>query len=79
MTQKVLKVGTSAAVTISKGALRELGLDIGDQVDVEFDRKRKSISIRPHGKLSREDMKMAKLALDFIERYREDLEALARK
>ena len=79
MTQKVLKVGSSAAVTISKKALEELGLNVGDQVDVEFDRKRKSISIRPRKKLSREDVKIAKLALNFIERYREDLEALANK
>ena len=79
MTQKVLKVGTSAAVTIPKKSLEELGLKAGDKVDVEVNKKERRVSIRPARKLSKTDEKIAKLTLNFIERYRRDLEALARK
>ena len=79
MTQKVLKVGSSAAVTISKDSLRELGLKIGDEVKVEVDKRKKVVSIQRSNRLSKGDERVAKLTLDFINRYRKDLEALARK
>ena len=77
MTQKVLKVGSSAAVTIPKKSLEELAIKIGDDVTVEIDKK--SVIIKPQKRLSEEDIKVAKLTLNFINRYREDLEALAKK
>lgn len=77
MTQKVLKVGSSAAVTLSKASLEELGLKIGDRVIVEVNKK--SVIIKPQKQLSKEDQKIARLTLNFINRYRKDLEALAKK
>ena len=79
MTQKVLKVGSSAAVTIPKRSLEELGLKPGDDVHVEIDRKRKSVIITPEGKTAEVNTRIAKLTFDFIQRYRKDLEALAEK
>lgn len=79
MTQKVLKVGSSAAVTIPKKSLAELGLKPGDRVSVSVDRRRQTVSIKPVGALSKADAKIVKLTLAFINRYRRDLEALARK
>ncbi len=79
MTQKVLKVGTSAAVTIPKKSLKELGLKPGDEVSVEIDRKSRKVTSRPAQKLSARDKRIAELTLNFIDRYRPDLEALARK
>ncbi len=80
MTQKVLKVGSSAAVTIPKKILEELDLKPGDHVIVETDRKTGSVLVKPSTKLlSKEDQKVARLTLNFINRYRKDLEALARK
>jgi len=79
MTQKVLKVGTSAAVTIPKESLKTLGLNIGDQVKLEVDEARKTVTVRPMKSESREDEKIAKLTLRFIHRYRSDLLALAKK
>lgn len=79
MTQKLLKVGSSAAVTIPKKSLKELGLKIGDEVRVAVDVKEKMVIIEPANQLSKADNKIAKLTLDFINRYRKDLEALARK
>ncbi|OGG58678.1 hypothetical protein A2765_03320 [Candidatus Kaiserbacteria bacterium RIFCSPHIGHO2_01_FULL_56_24] len=77
MTQKVLKVGSSAAVTISKKSLAELGIEIGDQVNVVTDAERQVVSIRPLKSESKRMTKITKLTLDFVNRYREDMEALA--
>ena len=79
MTQKLLKVGSSAAVTIPKKSLKELGLKIGDEVRVDIDVKEKTVSITPQEELSSEDKKIARMTLNFITRYRRDLAALAKK
>lgn len=76
MTQKVLKVGSSAAVTIPKSSLVELGLKPGDSVIVEIDKKRKAVIIEPAVKVDKE---LADWTKKFIERYRPALEALAKK
>ena len=79
MTQKLLRVGSSAAVTIPKKSLKELGLKIGDEVRVDVDRKQKMVSVRPAQRISLQDARIAQLTINFIERYRKDIEALARK
>lgn len=79
MTQKVLKVGSSAAITIPKKILEDLGLKPGDHVVVEGDKKTRTVLVKPSQKLSKEDKKIARLTLNFINRYRKDLEALARR
>ena len=78
MTQKLLRIGSSAGVTIPKKSLKELGLKIGDEISVGVDKRKKVVSIRPATQ-SRENERIAKLTLRFIERYRKDLEALAQK
>ncbi|TSC75579.1 MAG: Uncharacterized protein G01um101430_421 [Parcubacteria group bacterium Gr01-1014_30] len=79
MTQKVLKVGDSAAVTIPKEYLGELGLKPGDEVSVEFDRKKLKFSVGLSKAAARRQRRIAELTLNFINRYRKDLEALAKK
>ncbi|MBI4059705.1 AbrB/MazE/SpoVT family DNA-binding domain-containing protein [Candidatus Giovannonibacteria bacterium] len=79
MTQKVLRVGSSAAVTIPKKSLEELGLKPGDEVIVELDRKSRKVSIRPSQTMTKRQERIAELTLSFINRYRKDLEALAKK
>lgn len=76
MTQKVLKVGSSAAVTISKKALEELGLKVGDTVRVQIDIKRPAVLIEPVKKV---DAELLNWTRKFIERYRPALNALAKK
>lgn len=76
MIQKVLRVGSSAAVTIPKKSLAELGLKIGDRVSVNIDRKRPAVLIEPAGKVDREILEWTRR---FIKRYRPALEALAKK
>ncbi len=77
MTQKVLKVGSSAAVTIPKKSLEELGLKIGDQVRVEIDRRKGKVVIEPVGKVV--DRELLDWTSKFIGRYKPALEALAKK
>lgn len=76
MTQKLLKVGSSAAVTIPKKSLKELGLKIGDEVRVSVDTKEKSVIIEPAKKVSKEVLSWTD---SFIKRYRPALKALADK
>ena len=76
MIQKVLKVGSSAAVTIPKKSLRELGIAVGDKVSVEVDASERTLSVRASGAANRELLEWSKA---FIKRYRPALEALARK
>ena len=79
MTQKVLKVGKSAAVTIPKRSMEDLGLKIGDKVTVEVDIRKRLVVIRPEQKISAKQQHIAELTESFIERYRKDLEELAKK
>lgn len=76
MTQKVLKVGSSAAVTIPKKSLDELGLKPGDRVVLEIDKKRRAVIIEPAIKIDEELVSWTK---KFIERYRPALESLSKK
>ncbi|MEK7575586.1 MAG: AbrB/MazE/SpoVT family DNA-binding domain-containing protein [Patescibacteria group bacterium] len=76
MTQKVLKVGSSAAVTIPKKSLEELGLKIGDQVVIEVDKKHRKFLIEP---LVEVDKELLDWTRGFIKKYRVALEALAKK
>lgn len=79
MTQKLLKVGSSAAVTIPKKSLKDLGLKIGDDIAVEVNKEKRTVLISPTKMLSAKDVRIAELTFNFIKRYRKDLEALARK
>ena len=77
MTQKVLKVGDSAAVTIPRKALEELGLRVGDSINVEIDKKKRMVFIEPVNKIV--DKEFLVWTRKFIERYKPALEALAKK
>ncbi len=76
MTQKVLKVGTSAAVTIPKKFLKAMGLKTGDRVDLEMDQGRKTVKIKPTVRIENELLEWTE---SFIEKYRPALEELAKR
>ncbi len=76
MTQKVLRVGTSAAVTIPKKSLKELGLKIGDSISVVVDTKSRRVVIEHPVRVDQEILDWTN---GFIKRYRPALEALSRK
>lgn len=77
MTQKVLRVGNSAAVTISRKSLEELGLEIGDRVAVEVNKRQRTVAIRPL--MAHIDRELLDWTRKFIKRYRPALEALSKK
>ena len=76
MPQKLLKVGSSAAVTIPKKSLKELGLKIGDEVRVHVNMMEKTVLIEPVQKVSHELIAWTDA---FIKRYRPALNALSKK
>ncbi len=76
MTQKVIQVGTSAAVIIPKESLKELGMKVGDRVQVEVRAEDKSVTVRP---LATVDQELVSWTKDFIQKYHQALEALARQ
>ena len=77
MIQKVLKVGDSLAITIPKKSAEEIGIKVGDRLEVKTTKK--TIVIKPKLILSNDDQRIAILAFSFISRYRKDLESLAKK
>ena len=79
MTQKVLQIGSSAGITLSKETLKKLGLRVGSQVIIEVDEAKKLVKIAPAKGTNTQDDKIAKLTMRFIDRYRSDLIALANK
>ncbi len=79
MRQKIVKIGTSAGITLPKKIRDEMNLKVGEEVQINYDADKKSINLRPKDQLDEEDQKIAKLTHSFINRYRSDLEELARK
>lgn len=49
MTQKIVRVGNSAAVTIPKAFLDEIKLQIGDEIEVQNDKDLQMMIIKPKG------------------------------
>jgi putative addiction module antidote len=74
MTQKVLQIGSSAGITISKDALKKLGIRVGDDISVEIEND--GLRVTPITSVNPELIDWAK---GFIEKYRPALEALKNK
>ena len=82
MLQKVFKVGSSAAITIPKKSLEGLGISIGKNVHVTVNEADGVVTIcsqnPTHSSVKKRHDRIARLTIDFIDRYRNDLEALAK-
>jgi putative addiction module antidote len=81
MIHKILKVGDSAAVTIPKQVLKDMGVKIGDRVTVNYVADKKSVTIESLNKehaypISREFHGMVK---EFITRYKPALDELSKR
>ncbi|MFH1171862.1 MAG: AbrB/MazE/SpoVT family DNA-binding domain-containing protein [bacterium] len=77
MTQKVLRVGSSAGITISKEALNALRIKIGDRVKVDIDAKRGGIVILPL-RTTRNDEEFSAWTKEFLAQYGPALRVLAK-
>ena len=79
MIQKIIQVGSSAAVVLPKIVREELKLRVGEHVQLEISKNKKGLLIqRVRPKISASDARIAKLTVSFIGRYRKDLEQLAK-
>ncbi len=76
MIQKIIKVGTSAAVVIPKDFLMGSGFKVGDKVSVDLDEEAKVVTIAPTSKKIKET---ADWTDKFIKKYKKALDALADK
>ena len=77
MSQKVIVVGNSLAVTIPKDSAKKLGLRSGSRVEVRVDTKRRMLSFSPIASLRAEGVRVAELTAKFMRRYDKDLRNLA--
>jgi antitoxin component of MazEF toxin-antitoxin module len=82
--QKIIKVGTSAAVTIPKEFMHELNIKPGHKVDFKFIKTSGAFLYTPVQEPSKKKAmthkeKVASITLKFINRYRDDLNALKDK
>ena len=71
MAQKVIKIGSSAGVTIPKNQMNDLGIAIGDEVNVAIT----PTQPRP----SKHDMEIFTLTQKLIKRHKTALKNLANK
>ncbi len=78
MTQKVLQIGSSAGVTISKETLKRLGLRVGDHVSVEVDQKRGGLVVLPLRK-GKNETEFSAWTEEFLDQYGPALKALAKQ
>ena len=76
MRQKIIKVGNSAAVTLSKTILEESNLEIGALANVKVDPKTKELRISP---IFQADSEIDQLTKKIIDQYRPALEELTNK
>lgn len=74
--QKIIQVGSSAAATISRRMLEELGLDVGDKISLSANKERRSITIEPASVVSEEFVSWTKA---FTNKYHKALVALAKR
>lgn len=79
MLEKIIKIGETAAVMIPQKLMEDLDLHIGDQIEVRPDTDSGAVTIKPHHDVSLRDREVLKIALNILDRYRGDFEALANK
>lgn len=79
MTQKIIKVGNSAALTLPIQFLRDAGLSIGDEMDVETNGKLKMVLAKSKSSLPKSALTPEfKSWLDqFLSEYKPVLDELA--
>ena len=74
ITRKAIKIGDSVGVIIPKAERKQLGIRVGTEIEADV-----KVKYQKTVKLGKQDQKIAHLTADFINRYRSDLESLAKK
>lgn len=68
-TQKIIKIGTSKGTTIPAKQLKQLGVEVGDEVEIEV-RKKADIA---------KSEEVIKAAQSILDRYEQDFKNLANR
>jgi len=77
MAQKIIKIGSSAGITIPKAELEKLGLTVGDEVSVSWDKTQGAFIVETaQGGVDKDTVDWTR---KFIDTYRPALEELAKK
>jgi putative addiction module antidote len=79
MSQKVLQIGSSAGITISKDALKALKLRIGSDVVTTFSDKLGIMVIKSAKNKTPINLELIAWTENFIDQYGDALRALAKK
>ena len=79
MTQKIIKVGSSLGMTLSKQYVKDLGLNVGDQIEVQVNNDKKLLEVRPVRRTPAVDAELAAWTKKFVHRYQAALNELASK
>ncbi len=77
ITRKIIQIGSSAGIIFPKTLLDAKNLNIGDTLTVRETSSGILIELPDDG--SQRTKKITELALNFVDRYRDDLQALADK
>lgn len=78
MIQKTIQIGTSIGGVFPKNLTKQAGINAGDPVFVTYNPQTRGITFTPQTPAPETHQeKTARLTLDFINRYRTDLEKLA--
>jgi len=79
MVRKIFKTGNSLVISLPKESLERLGLNEGSSVVVELDQKGRKLIMSPlQQALPGVTEEFAQQVTEFIEEYREALDALAK-
>lgn len=78
MSQKVLHIGSSAGITISKDILKTLGLRVGDHVTVDVDAKHGGLVVLPL-RAKKNEAEFSAWTEQFLSQYGPALKALAKR
>jgi antitoxin component of MazEF toxin-antitoxin module len=76
MTQKIIKIGTSAGTIFPKSLLEDFGLKVGDAIRIEKNKKSRVATIHP---ISAAEEEIVQWTKKFIKRYHGALVALSKK
>lgn len=74
MKQKIIKIGTSYGITLSKKQLEDMDMKLGEEVSVVYDRAVKKITVEPKVAVSDE---LVDWTNKFIKKYKKDLDTLS--
>ena len=79
MAQKVIRIGSSAGITLSQDALKALKVKIGSEIEMSVSKKLGVIVIKSAKNSTPINLEVIAWTEEFIDKYGDALKALAKK